>query len=126
MKTLIKILLPALFLAACSRPAKELGEVTIGMTKQEVLGIVGEPEKKDVINKTEVWDYPDSARTIVFRADTVYSVMTSPKARLDSVASWLDTTNQKVKKGFGNIGEKVEGAADKVRDRLKKDSTKTK
>ena len=64
------------------------------MTKQEVLGIVGEPEKKDVINKTEVWDYPDSARTIVFRADTVYSVMTSPKARLDSVASWLDTTNQ--------------------------------
>ena len=126
MKTAIKIALGlSILTAACSRPAKELGTIEIGMSKQQVLSAIGEPEKKDVINKTEIWDYPDSARTIVFRADTVYSIMTSPKARLDSMGKWLDTTNQKVKKGFGNIGDKVENAAKKVGDKFKKDSTKT-
>lgn len=122
MKRFIMLSVSALaVLCACNRPKKDLASVTIGMTKTEVVNMIGEPKKKDVINKTEIWDYTDSSRTVVFRADTVYSIMTSPKARLDSVAGWLDSTNQKVKKGFGNIGEKVDNAADKIKDKLDKD-----
>ncbi|WP_256013037.1 outer membrane protein assembly factor BamE domain-containing protein [Desertivirga xinjiangensis] len=123
MKRFIMLSLSALaVLSACNRPKKDLASVTIGMTKTEVVNMIGEPKKKDVVNKTEIWDYTDSSRTVVFRADTVYSIMTSPKARLDSVAGWLDSTNQKVKKGFGNLGEKVDNAADKIKDKLDKDS----
>ncbi len=111
---------------ACNRPSKELATVEIGMTKTEVVNIVGEPPKKEVVNKTEVWDYPDSARTVVFRADTVYAIMTSPKARLDSMSRWLDTTNQKVKKGFGKVGDKLDNAADKIKDKFKKDTSGSK
>lgn len=112
-------------LAACSRPAKDLARVEIGMTKTEVISIVGEPEKKDVINKTELWNFTDSSRTVVFRQDTVYAIMTSPKARLDSAAAWVGKTNDKVKKGFGNIGNKIENAADKIEDKFDRDSTKS-
>lgn len=112
-----------LTLAACSRPAKDLASVKIGMTREEVLGMVGEPKKKDVINKTEIWNYTDSSRTIVFRADTVYSIMTSPQARLDSMSIWLDSTNNKIKKGFNKVGDKLENVADKVEDKLDKDTT---
>jgi len=108
---------------ACNRPSRDLATVEIGMTKTEVINIVGEPPKKEVVNKTEVWDYPDSARTVVFRADTVYAIMTSPKARLDSMSKWLDSTNQKVKKGFGKVGDKLDNAADKIKDKLKKDTS---
>ena len=111
---------------ACNRPAKDLASVEIGMTKDEVVSTVGEPEKKDVINKTELWNFTDSSRTVVFRQDTVYAIMTSPKARLDSMAAWVGKTNDKVKKGFGNIGNKIEKAADKIEDKLDRDSTKSK
>ena len=126
MKALLTLFIAVFILLACNRPAKDLGSVRIGMTKPQVVAIVGEPEKKDVINKTELWNFTDSSRTVVFRADTVYAIMTSPKARLDSMASWVGKTNEKVKKGFGNIGEKIENATDKVEKKLKKDSTKSK
>ena len=126
-KTSMKnIIIPASLIAifvACNRPSKDLATVEIGMTKTEVINIVGEPPKKEVVNETEVWDYPDSARTVVFRADTVYAIMTSPKARLDSMSKWLDSTNQKVKKGFGKVGDKLDNAADKIKDKLKKDTS---
>jgi hypothetical protein len=113
-----------MFLSNCTRPAKELATVEIGMTKAEVTGVVGEPKKKNVINKTEIWDYPDSNRTVVFRLDTVYAIMTSARARLDSVSVWMDSTNTKVKKGFGNIGDKLENAGDKLKTKVKRDSSK--
>ncbi|MEJ6980209.1 outer membrane protein assembly factor BamE [Pedobacter sp. P351] len=124
MKSTFFIFLSAIILSSCSRPAKDLATVEIGMTKTEVTQIVGEPKKKNVINKTEIWDYPDSNRTIVFRMDTVYSVMTSARARLDSISIWMDSTNTKVKKGFGKIGDKLENAGDKIREKVKKDSSK--
>jgi hypothetical protein len=126
MKAYLITIISITALFACSRPTKDLASVEIGMSKSQVQAIVGEPEKKDVINKTEVWNFTDSSRTVVFRADTVYAIMTSPQARLDSIASWVGKTNEKVKKGFGNIGDKIENAADKVEDKLDKDSTKSK
>lgn len=124
MKSTFFIFLLAIFFSSCSRPQKDLVTVEIGMTKAEVTEIVGEPKKKNVINKTEIWDYPDSNRTIVFRMDTVYSIMTSARARLDSISIWMDSTNTKVKKGFGKIGDKLEDAGDKIQDKVKRDTSK--
>ena len=123
MKSTFLIFFSAIILSSCSRPAKDLATVEIGMTKTEVTQIVGEPKKKNVINKTEIWDYPDSNRTIVFRMDTVYSIMTSARARLDSINIWMDSTNTKVKKGFGKIGDKLENAGEKIQKKVKRDSS---
>jgi len=122
MKTLFLTFISAILLSSCSRPAKDLATVEIGMTKAEVTGIVGEPQKKNVINKTEIWDYPDSNRTIVFRMDTVYSIMTTAKARLDSINIWMDSTNNKMKDGFKKIGDKIENASDRIEGKMKRDS----
>ena len=122
MKTIFFTIITTIILSGCSRPAKDLATVEIGMTKAEVTGIVGEPQKKNVINETEIWDYPDSNRTVVFRMDTVYSIMTSARARLDSISVWMDSTNNKVKKGFGKVGDKLEEASDKIQDKAPKDS----
>lgn len=124
MKSAFFILLSAIAISSCSRPSKDLATVEIGMTKAEVTRIVGEPKKKNVINKTEIWDYPDSNRTIVFRMDTVYSIMTSARARLDSISIWMDSTNTKVKKSFGKIGDKLEDAGEKIKEKTKRDSAK--
>lgn len=112
-----------MFFAGCSPSPKKLGGVEYGMSKAEVVAAVGEPTKKNVVNQTEIWDYPDSSRTIVFRMDTVYSIITSAKARADSMSLWLDSTNTKAKNTLGEIGEGIEDAADKVKDKLHKDST---
>ncbi|MDF3076183.1 MAG: hypothetical protein K0S09_72 [Sphingobacteriaceae bacterium] len=123
MKAPILLTLTAIYLAGCSQSPKKLGSVGNGMTKDEVVAAVGEPAKRNVVNQTEIWDYPDSSRTIVFRMDTVYTIITSAKARADSMGVWLDSTDQKVKDGFGKIGDGLENAADKVKDKLHKDST---
>ena len=122
MKTSFLVLILAIVLSSCSRPSKDLATVEIGMTKEQVKGVVGEPKKKNVVNNTEIWDYPDSGRTVVFRMDTVYSVMTSAKARLDSINVWMDSTNTKVKTGLGKLGDKIENAGDKIKNKVKKDS----
>src|SRR5687768_12443619 len=114
MKTIFFTIISALILSSCSRPEKDLATIEIGMTKAEVTAIVGEPIKKNVINKTEIWDYPDSNRTVVFRMDTVYSIMTSARARLDSISIWMDSTNTKIKEGFGKIGNKLEDTKEKL------------
>ncbi len=126
MKQLYILSLVAITFIGCAPSPKKLSTVKNGMSKTEVISIVGDPAKKNVLNQTEIWDYPDSNRTIVFRMDTVYSVITSPLARADSMGKWLDSTDQKVKKGFSKIGNAVENAADKVKDKLSKDSTKKK
>lgn len=122
MKTAFFTIISAILISGCSRPSKDLATVEIGMTKAEVTGIVGEPKKKNVVNETEIWDYPDSNRTVVFRMDTVYSIMTSARARLDSVSVWMDSTNNKVKKGFDKVGDKLEDAGDKIQNKTRKDS----
>ncbi|WP_207426395.1 hypothetical protein [Pedobacter sp. SYSU D00535] len=123
MKNFAILMFGLLLSSACSRPSKDLASVEIGMTKDEVVQMLGEPKKKDVVNQTELWNFTDSGRTIVFRADTVYAIMTSPRARMDSVAQLLDSADQKVKKGFNNVGDKIENVADKIGDKLDRDTT---
>lgn len=131
MKKIFALLLATAAFAACTNRPKDLSTVTIGMTKTEVTAIVGEPVKKNILNSTEIWDYPDSSRTIVFRKDTVYTIMTSRKARMDSIAIWVDTADNRLERGLDKAGqaiekagEKIEDAADRIGDRLKRDSTK--
>ena len=109
-------MLTVLIAGSCTRPSKDLAAVEIGMSKTEVSAAIGEPKTKNVVNNTEIWDYTDSGRTVVFRRDTVYSVMTSPRARLDSMKEWVDSADNKTKKVFGKVGEKLEKAGDKLKD----------
>ncbi|WP_374164450.1 outer membrane protein assembly factor BamE [Arcticibacter sp. MXS-1] len=117
------LLLGALF-AGCSNSPKKLSTVETGMTRDEVIGIVGEPKSKNVLNATEVWDYPDADRTVVFRKDTVYQIITSPQARADSIAMWMDKTDDKVKDQLSELVDKAGEAGNKISEKLKKDSTK--
>lgn len=114
-------------IASCGQSPKTLSGVQTGMSKEEVIAIVGEPKNKNVVNKTEIWDYPESDRTVVFRMDTVYTILTSAEARADSVGMWLDKTNDKVKDQLGNFVDKADSAGDritdKLRDKLRKDTT---
>jgi outer membrane protein assembly factor BamE (lipoprotein component of BamABCDE complex) len=125
MRNIFFALITALMISGCSRPSKDLATVKIGMTKTEVTGIVGEPNKKNIVNNTEIWDYPDSNRTIIFRKDTVYSIMTSASARLDSLDELMDSTGSKVKTGLNKVGDKLEQAGDKIKNKVSKDSLKT-
>ncbi len=131
MKNSFLALTTVIIISACNRPSKDLAMVEIGMSKSEVGGSIGEPKTKNVVNNTEVWDYADSGRTVVFRKDTVYSIMTSPKARLDSMKVWVDSADNKTKKVLGKVGEKLNNAGDKLENaagkvgvRLKRDSSK--
>ncbi|MXV16264.1 hypothetical protein [Hufsiella ginkgonis] len=127
MKTLpFYILLLPVLLSACGRTPKTLATVEIGMSKPGVTAIVGEPKQRNTIQNTEIWDYPDSGRTIVFRKDTVYTILTSPGARADSVAKWVSKTgdklnkaDDKVAKGIEKIGDKINDAGKKISDKLK-------
>lgn len=115
---LVSILILAAVAGSCNRRPKDLATLERGMTRTEVLAIVGEPQKKDVINSTEIWVYPDSARTVVFRKDTVYTILTTTQARLDSMASWIGKTDGKLEKGFKKAGAKLDSAVKKIGDKL--------
>lgn len=108
---------------SCSNTPKSLSVVETGMSKEEVLTIVGEPKSRNVVNETEIWDYPDSSRTVIFRKDTVYHILTSPEARADSIGMWLDKTNERVKDGLENITDKAARAGEKIKDKIDKDSS---
>jgi hypothetical protein len=57
--------------------------------------------------------------------DTVYAIMTSPQARLDSMSAWMDSTNNKVKKSLNKVGNKIENTIDKIQDEAQVDSAKS-
>lgn len=116
------LLAPFFQLAACKPKPQKLSTVEPGMSKGEVVATIGEPANKNIINKTEIWDYPDSNRTVVFRMDTVYTIITSPKARADSMGMWLDKTDDKIKNQLDNLADKVDSAGERIKKGLKKDS----
>lgn len=122
------LLIPLTFSAfiSCSPSPKKLSTVETGMSKEEVIAIVGNPPNKNVVNKTEIWDYPDSNRTIIFRMDTVYRIITSAEARADSVGMWLDKTDDKLKDQFKDLAGKADSTADKIKNKLTRDSSKSK
>lgn len=103
----LTIILFVFILAACSDNTKDFSSVKVGMTNQEVLQYAGEPDKKQDIGVAELWVYEKADRTVVFRRDTVYDIITSANARIDSVKTTLD-----------NLGDKIEDQADKAVDKI--------
>lgn len=118
MKTALLML--AVFLCiACDRKQKDFSTVKIGMTKEEVIGIVGQPGKKNDIG-IQLWVYPDADRTIVFRDDTVYSVITSAKARIDSIKNSLEKAGENVEKSLNKMGDSIDSTATSIKNKIKK------
>jgi hypothetical protein len=87
------------------------------MTKEEVRKIVGEPARKNDIG-IQWWVYPDADRTVVFREDTVYSIITSAEARLDSIKSNLKKAGEDIDSGFKKLGRNIDSSAKKVKNNL--------
>ena len=87
------------------------------MTKEEVISIVGEPVKRNDIG-IQFWVYPEADRTIVFRSDTVYSVITSAEARMDSIRNSLQKAGEDLDKGLEKIGETFDSTANRVKQSL--------
>lgn len=111
MKLLLGCIL--LILAGCSPQPKSFSSVKIGMSSREVVQSVGEPDKKQSIGVADLWTYTSADRTLVLRRDTVYDVITSANARVDSIKTTL-----------GVIGNKVETEAEKAAKAIKKGADK--
>jgi len=118
MKTALLIL--TIFLCtACNQKQKDFSTVKIGMTKDQVTNIVGDPGKKNDIG-IQMWVYPEAGRTVVFRDDTVYSVITSADARIDSIKESLGKAEDKVEKGLNKVGDSIDSSAKRVKEKIKK------
>lgn len=104
---LIFLAATVLLLASCSEKSKDFSSVRVGMTSEEVLQHAGEPTKKRDIAVANLWVYENANRTVVFRKDTVYDIITSADARLDSIEGSLD-----------NLGDKIENQAEKAGHRI--------
>jgi hypothetical protein len=120
-KSIISIFILAL-IAGCSRAPKDFSGVRTGMTREEVVQVAGEPSKKNNIEIAELWTYTAQDRTVVFRADTVYDIITSASARTDSIRSTLGQAEDKLKSGARKLGKKVDTTFRKLEDRFKRDS----
>jgi hypothetical protein len=61
---------------------------------------------------------------VVFRKDTVYTIITSGEARMDSIKMSMDNLTRDVDSGLKKTSQKFDSIASKVKSRL--DSTKRK
>jgi hypothetical protein len=124
--SIMKKILPVLalcFCIGCNRQQKDFATVKVGMTKQDVIKAVGEPPKKSDVG-IEFWTYPEADRTVVFRSDTVYGIITSAKARMDSIKNALEKAGQKVENGLQKMGKEIDSSASNVKKKL--DTAKSK
>ena len=106
MKKLLLTLCAFAFIA-CTKNLKDFSTVKAGMTSQQVLQITGEPDKRQNLGVASLWVYEKADRTVVFRNDTVFDIITSADARVDSIKTTLD-----------NIGDKIEEQAEKAGNKL--------
>ena len=88
------------------------------MTKSEVLAITGEPTKKNDIKVAELWTYDAADRTIIFRKDTVYNIMTSSEARIDSIEASMKEVGEDITQGAKETGRDIEQEAQKMGDKI--------
>lgn len=82
---------------SCSNTSKELKGVKKGMTKEQVLTFEGEPTSRNNLEIADLWVYEDADRTVVFRDDTVFSIITTANARIDSITSSLKNAGYSAK-----------------------------
>lgn len=117
-RTLLSFFIAAL-IAGCTSAPKDFSGVRSGMTKEQVVQAAGEPAKKNNIEVAELWTYPAQDRTVVFRADTVYDIITSAEARTDSIRSTIGKAEEKLKSGSKSLGKKIDTTFRKLEDRFR-------
>ena len=123
MKTINLLLLAAITLASCTQKQKDFANVTRGLSKHEVTTMVGEPDKKSDLLMAELWTYTAADRTVVFRADTVYDIITSANARMDSIENTLQETGQDIKEKLNNTADSIDSSSLKIKNKIMGDST---
>lgn len=123
MKKLFTFLLP-LSLLSCREAPKDFSSVSIGMTKDEVTSAVGEPTKKNELAVVDIWVYPDADRSVVFRKDTVYNIVTSSEARIDSIETSIERTGDKVGSSLNRLGDSLERTGQQIKDKFRRDTTR--
>lgn len=125
MKNYLTVLLSLVIIfSGCANKPKDFNHVLIGMTKAEVLGLVGEPGKKNDILLADLWIYDDANRTIVFKADTVITILTSTESRIDSIEAYLKETGKDVKDKLQSTGDTIDSAALRIKNKIMGDSVK--
>ena len=117
MKTLL-VFFSALLFLSCNKQQKEFANIEKGMNKSQVLELAGEPTKKNNVGLAELWTYDSADRTIIFRKDTVYNIITSSEARIDSLQSTMKDAGQKIEEGAKETGEDIKEGTKELKDSL--------
>ena len=94
------------------------------MTSLEVLKFAGEPDKKQDIGVADLWVYEKADRTVVFRQDTVYDIITSANARIDSVKMTLENVGDKIENQAEKAVDKIDSLGNRLNKKLRVDSLK--
>lgn len=123
MKNIVLAML-VLFLAACAGNSKDFSSVKTGMSSQQVLLHAGEPDQKHDIGVADLWIYEKVDRTVVFRQDTVYDIITSSNARIDSIEMTLDHLGDKIENQAEKAVDKIDSLGNKLKKKLRVDSLK--
>lgn len=123
MKRLLFTLVLPISLLSCREAPKDFSSVSIGMTKDEVTTVVGEPAKKNELAVIDVWAYPEADRSIIFRKDTVYNIVTSSEARIDSIETSIERTGDKVSGSLTRLGDSLEKTGQQIKDKFRRDTT---
>ncbi|NEU08234.1 hypothetical protein GZH53_07915 [Flavihumibacter sp. R14] len=118
----LRFIVIATTLISCSENKKDLSTVKIGMTGEEVIRHAGDPDRKNNIGIAELWTYKNEDRTVVFRKDTVFDIITSADARIDSIKASLDDMGNKIESQAEKAADKLEGLGNKLKNKAKKDS----
>lgn len=122
MKKIIGALMAVLTISACAEKEKSFNGVSTGMTKEEVVGQVGEPNKKNDLAFAELWTYDNADRTIVFRSDTVYDILTSTEARIDSIEADLKETGSSLREKIDNTVDSLDSGSLRIKNKIMRDS----
>lgn len=103
-------------LLSCSENSKNFSSVEIGMTSEEVLKYAGQPDQKQDVGIADLWIYKEADRTVVFRKDTVYDIITSADARIDSIKTKLDDIGDKIEKHAEKAGSKLDSVSRRIKN----------
>jgi hypothetical protein len=114
----LTILFACFIIFACNKQQKDFSQIKKGMNKNEVLALAGEPTKKNNLGVAEFWTYDAANRTVVFRKDTVYNIMTSSEARIDSLKMSTEETGEKIKQGAKETGQGLKEKTKKLENKI--------
>jgi ABC-type antimicrobial peptide transport system permease subunit len=103
---------------SCSNTAKELNGIKKGMTKEQVLSYGGEPTSRNNLNIADLWVYEDADRTVVFRDDTVFNIITTANARIDSIELSLKKAGYKLENQFISAKDSLQNAGQGIKRNL--------